>query len=63
MLFLKVLTFGPAVGYFGKALYDALVNKDLNAAGQSVLNALAVLGLGTAAHGTATQVQALKSSK
>ena len=48
----QFLTYAPAAGLFGLALYQAVNQRDLTSASQSVLQALAVFGIGTAVHAT-----------
>jgi hypothetical protein len=56
MTIAQVLTYLPAVGLVGLAVYQAVNQQDLTAASQSILQALAVFGIGGAVHSTAAAV-------
>jgi hypothetical protein len=46
MLFAKALTYLPGVGLVGLALYQAINQRDLHAAGSSLVGAAGVFGFG-----------------
>jgi hypothetical protein len=52
MTFAKILTFAPAAGLLGFALYQAVNQHDPSGAVQSFLAALSIFGIGGAVHAT-----------
>jgi hypothetical protein len=47
---LKLLTFAPAAGYLGHALYSLTVTHDIASVGSDLAAAAAIVGIGGAVH-------------